>query len=457
MSIPYNPREYQLRGIQHLLEPEAGRALFLSPGMGKTSITLAAVSVLLDGGHIKRALVVAPRRPCYLVWPRELQKWTDFNHLKSINLHAIKPRDRADIFKGDEQIFIINYEGLKWLLPLCAAQKVWPFQVFVADESTKLKHTNTERFKNLKQYLHRFQRRWILTGTCAPQGIENLFGQVFVADLGARLGKFITHFRREYFFEFKHRDYSEWVIKPDGERRIQDKVRDLALTLLDKDYLNLPELVYNDVLVELPAAVRANYDALERDFYLSISRGEVTAANAAVKANKLRQLASGGVYTETESLWLHDEKLDALEDLIEEQSGEPLLVAIAFRQELDAIRKRLGYNVPYIGGGVSDAEADTLERDWNDGKLPVLIVNPASTAHGLNLQHGGHALCVFTQTWSVEDTLQLLKRLWRDGQTKQVVVTRLLVANSIEQRVAQVLETHGSTQDRLLNAFKRGS
>jgi SNF2 family DNA or RNA helicase len=462
VSIVFKPKPYQLRSIQHLCEPEAGRGLFLRPGLGKTSSSLLAFDILRENGLEKVALVVAPRRPCYLVWPREIVKWKDTAHLRFVNLHAIPTKKRIDAVKaGNTDVFIINYDSLNKLLEEAAKLPKWPFDVLIVDESTRLKYTNTKRFKDLKPFLPRFNRRWILTGTPSPKGVEGLFGQVYVADLGERLGKFITHFRREYFNEFVHTNYSEWVPRPETLDRVQEKISDLALTILVDENRDAPK--WNDILVELPADAREVYDDLENEFYAGIQSGEITAANAASKAGKLRQIASGRVYGadiksgDTRVYPTHDAKIEALIDLIDQLQGAPLFIAVGFIHEVEAIRKALKYDVPYLGGGVSDKAADKIEIDWNAGNIPVLLAHPQSVAHGLNLQHGGCHVCWFTLTWSLEDFIQFNQRIDRQGQKNPVTIHRILAENTIDQRVIEVLEGHNATQNQLMEALSKAA
>lgn len=449
----YNPHPYQLRAIQWLCQPQPGRALFLEPGLGKTSITLAALSVLISRGHAKRALVVAPLRPAYLVWPAELKKWADFRDLTSRNLHALKGSERATGY-GKAQIDIINYDGLRWLLPLIAESN--PYDVLALDESTKVKHTDTARFKALKPLLPTFARRWLLTGTPAPRGIEDLFGQTYCADLGERLGKFVTHFRRAYFTEEKKRGgYSLWTPKPGAQQLVEKKLADLALTMTAEDYLKMPKLLVNDIAVDLPSNAWHVYKKLEDYFFAEVQGGNVTAANAAAKAMKLRQVVGGAVYdSDRNAPQIHTAKLDALADLVEEQSGSPLLVAVAFQHEVGAIREALGRDVPYLGGGVTAKAAEEIARQWNAGELPVLLAHPTSVAHGLNLQAGGHAVCWFSLTWNLEEYAQFNARIYRQGQTKTVIIHRLIAPRTIDERVASVLDDKSDRQRSIMEALK---
>lgn len=460
--MKFTPRSYQLGAIKHLCAPEAGRGLFLKPGLGKTSCTYAALTVLLSRGHAKGALIVAPLRPTYSVWPKEQTKWDEFRHLRVVNLHALDKVERARVVReGGFDIYLINYEGLAgWLVEQLEAQKAWPFDVLVVDESTKLKNTQTARFKALRPILPRFARRWILTGTPAPRGIEGLFGQVYVGDLGARLGNYLTHFRRRYFNEQPQRGgYSLWFVKPNAQSEVELLLKDFALTLDDKDHLNLQPFIVNDIEVQLPASARGVYDELEETFVAELAAGEITAVNAAAKAQKLRQIASGTVYSSEGVEVVHAAKVDALIDLIEEQSGEPLLVGVAFKHEVDAInaqlKKKFGFEAPYLGGGISAKASDEICERWNAGEIPVLLAHPTSVAHGLNLQAGGNALVWFTLTWSLEEYIQFIARVHRQGQKRQVTVHRIVAERTIDQRVANVLEAHDTVQTGFFNALKK--
>jgi SNF2 family DNA or RNA helicase len=454
MSTNWTPHDYQLRSVEHMVS-RPGAAMFADPGLGKTSTTLAAYSVLKDAGKTRGMLVVAPLRPCYKVWPAEIAKWADFHGLSWTILHG--PQKDARLTAVNKvDIYIVNYDGLKWLSNALAKMKQWPFDVLCLDESTKIKHTATTRFKVLKAMRDRFSRVWALTGTPAPNGLEDLFGQIYMLDGGQRLGRFITHFRREYFNESPTRyGYSLWEPRRDAQERIQGKLTDIAMTLRADDYLKMPRLIENKIEVELPAHAREIYNDLEDEFYATLNKGEVTAVNAAAKSMKLRQIVGGGVYGTHGAEGVHCAKIDALVDLIEEQEGQPLLVAVGFHHEVERIRAEIGQHVPYLGGGVTVAKSNQIVDDWNAGKIPVLLVHPTSVAHGLNLQAGGNAICFFTLTWNLEEHVQVIARVHRQGQTKPCIVHYILAADTIDQRVQEVLTGKASTQNSLMNALKQ--
>jgi SNF2 family DNA or RNA helicase len=447
---PWTPHEYQIRAIQHLCA-NPGAAMFADPGLGKTSTTLGAFSVLKQHGLAKAMLVVAPLRPTHRVWPTEVQKWLDFSGLRVEVLHGAK---KAEALAREADVYVINYDGLKWLAQQLDG-KPMPFDVLVLDESSKVKDTSTLRYKTLRSLRDRFARVWALTGTPAPNGFENLFGQVYMLDGGERLGKYVTHFRRRYFDgEPQRGGYTLWYPKPGAAEQVQAAISDICLSLRAEDYLTLPRLIENFVTVELPRDVMSAYKDLEDDFIAELQGGRVTASTAAVKGMKLRQIVGGGVYGELDTLHLHNAKVDALLDLIEEQEGQPLLVAVAFKHEVERIRKALGRDVPYLGGGVSSTEANRIVDAWNRGEIPVLLAHPTSVAHGLNLQSGGSAMVWFGLTWSQEEHQQMIARIWRQGQTKPCVVHYIIADGTIDERVLQVLRDKTQNQNALLNALK---
>ena len=451
MTTAWTPHEYQLRAITEMVS-KPGYGMFAEPGLGKTSTTLAAYSVLRDNGAAKGLLVVAPLRPCYRVWPTEIAKWADFADMKCVVLHGSK---KADLLRSKADVYVINYEGLAWLEKELAGMKEWPFDVLCLDESTKVKNTQTVRFKTMKRLRDRFSRVWALTGTPAPNGIENLFGQIFMLDGGERLGRFVTHFRREYFTEQRmYGGYSLWFPRADTQERVQAKISDITLALKAEDYLKMPRKIENRIEVDLPADALRVYKGIEDEFYAELGSGVVTAANAAAKGMKLRQVTGGGVYGTEGASELHAAKVDALLDLIEEQEGQPLLVAVQFEHEVERIRKALGYDAPYLGGGVSTTASNRIVDDWNAGKIPVLLAHPTSVAHGLNLQAGGNAVCWFSLTWNLEEFDQFNARVYRQGQTKPVTFHYIIASETIDDNVLTALRSKDRTQKALMNALK---
>jgi SNF2 family DNA or RNA helicase len=453
VSKNWTPHDYQLRAVESMVSLP-GFGLFAEPGLGKTSTTLAAFSVLKDTGHARGLLVVTPLRPAYQVWPQEIQKWTDFNGLKSVILHGPKKDERL---KEKADVYIINYEGLQWLEAQLGKMKTWPFDVLCLDESTKIKNTQTVRYKVAKQLRAKFSRVWALTGTPAPNGIENLFGQIFMLDGGERLGRYVTHFRREYFTESRQPGgYSLWFPRRDTQERVQQKVADITLSLSAEEYLKMPRVLENTIRVTIPGPARAVYKSMEEEFFAELNSGVVTAANAAVIGMKLRQMTGGAVYGTHGVGELHDAKLEALADLIEEQEGQPIIVAVAFTHEVDRIRAYLkDKNIPYLGGGVKPGAVNTIVADWNAGKIPVLLAHPTTVALGLNLQSGGCAVCWYSLTWNLEEFDQTNRRVWRQGQTKPVTFHYIIADDTIDSDVLDALRSKDRSQKTLMKALRR--
>lgn len=465
--MDYAPQQYQQNAIA-LMCGSMGSAMFLDPGMGKTSIALAAHCVLQHHKAIEATLVVAPIRPMYLTWPAEVAKWDQFKHLKVSIIHGT-PVERIKAMRAEADIYIINPEMVDWLVASCGALAMFGVQpgMLVVDESTRFKNARSKRFQALKALLPYFPRSHILTGTPAPQSIEDLFAQVQIVDGGERLGRYITHFRKQ-FMESESirvgggRTVEKWYPQPGSDVRVADRIKDISLRLQAEDYLVMPKLRFNHIPVTLPKHVLKTYDSIARDLVAKTRDGAtLTAASAAAAVMKLRQIVNGWAYdAEGNSEFVHNNKISALCDLVEEQQGTPLLVGVAFVHEVEAIRAALksvlpeGTPVPYLGGGVSAKAADQIVADWNAGKLPVLLAHPTSVAHGLNLQAGGHCVCWFGLTWSLEEHTQFNARVYRQGQTKPVVIHYLVALGTVDEDIAKALEAKSDVQASILNRLK---
>jgi SNF2 family DNA or RNA helicase len=452
---PFTPRSYQLQAIE-LMCGRPGAGLFLDPGMGKTSSTLATAVLLKEANEMRAMLVIAPIRPARNVWPAEVTKWEDFSHLRvSLVLGDLKARVAA--LKADADLYIINPENVDWLAEYLAEGGTFKPDVLVVDESTKFKNGRSKRFKALRQLLPRFRRRYILTGTPAPQSLEDLWSQTTILDNGQRLGRSLTRFRETYFDEYPQRGgYSLWEPKQGADTAIFTRIADVALRLSAKDHLDMPELIENKIMVTLPTGAMKAYRELERSLVAEVKGGTITAANAAAASMKLRQTVNGAVYDEDHAVHaLHEVKLEALRDLIEEQSGQPLLVAVAFQHDADRIREFLDDDtIPYLGGGMSNNYADKTIAAWNRGDLPVVLAHPASVAHGLNLQSGGNSICWFSLTWSLEDFIQFNARVWRQGQeSRTVVIHYILAQDTIDEYVLESLTRKDARQISLFNVL----
>lgn len=451
------PRDYQLTGVKFLLE-HACAGLFMDPSMGKTSITYAAFKLLLREGVAERMLVIAPLRVAQLVWPAEARKWSDFAALKVHVLHGEGRTDEAlrKAVKSGVQVFVINPDGLRWLFSEGRFAAL-DADTLTVDELTKFKRTKTQRFKSLKPFLPRFQRRWGLTGSPAANGLLDLFGQCYVLDLGRSLGPFITHYRAEYFTPTGYGGYT-WVLKPEADKRIYARLAPLVLRLDADDHLNLPKVVTNPVNVELPADARRIYDELEGQLLTEISGNVVTAANVGAALFKCRQVTAGSVYLEgSGGPWraVHEAKVEAVQQLLEELQGSPALVVYQFIHEREHLLDVLGRETPYVGGGVKEERFKEIEREWNAGTIPVLLVHPQSTAHGLNLQYSGHHIIWASLEYDYEKYEQLIFRLRRPGQkSKRIFVHHVIAQNTVDEAISRALTRKAKGQRALLDALR---
>lgn len=479
-SQPWHPKPEHKLSVKFLLE-HACAGLFLDPGLGKTSSVLAALKILFKKRLINKVLVIAPRRVCYLVWPAEQQKWTDFHGLRMVVLHG---PDKDELLRADADIYVINPEGLEWLIQPIKTKgpsgktkvtvnmrrwKALGFDVLVVDELTKFKHTSSDRFKMIKEILPTFGRRWGLTGSPVANGLMQLFGQCYVLDQGRSLGRYITHYRKQ-FFDQGYNSFT-YTLKPGADKKIFARIRPLALRLAAKDYVKLPKLILNDIKVDLPDSVRALYAKLEDDLIVRVNDKVVTAANAGVASMKCRQLANGGIYLDHEIKqlvklpkatreWvdLHEEKVDAVEELIEELQGAPLLIAYDFKHDLHRLQKRLGKDAPHIGSGVSEKRTKELEQLWNQGQFPFMLAQWESLAHGLNLQYSGHEtnhVCCHSLTYNRETYEQFIQRLRRRGNVaKRVFVHHLIARGTVDEVIMATLQAKDRTQQAFFTALQ---
>lgn len=443
------PHHYQKQAVNFLLErPQSG--LFLDPGMGKTSTVL---DVLTD---VKGpTLIIAPLRPCHMVWPAEIGKWSQFARLSYTVLHG-KDKDERASEKHD--IYIINPDGLEWLTTQHAGL-VERCKNLVVDESSQFKYTNTKRFKLLKPFLQGFKRRHILTGTPAPNGIGDLFGQMYLLDSGASLGRYVTHFRNKYFYQAGYGGY-DWTPFDWAPEAIYDAIAPFVLRLSAEDHLDLPELVTNTITVRLPFKAQRVYSEVERSLFAILEEGlSVEAVNKAVAWGKCRQIANGGVYaTEADGRVagnLHYEKADAVKDLANELQGEQLLVLYEFEHDKERLLEVLGKDTPVLGGS-SIKKDKALEVAWNERRVggPVLA-HPKSIGHGLNMQAGGHHVVWHSIPVDFELYDQTIKRLHRQGQKAgRVFVHHIVAEGTLDETVVETLAGKERTQDALFNALK---
>ena len=449
--MKYNPHDYQAYAVEYI-ETHPVASIFLDMGLGKTSITLTAISSLLfDSFEVHKVLVIAPLRVARDTWTAEAEKWDHLKDLRcSVAVGTVAERKAALLRQAD--IYIINRENIGWLIEESGIP--FDFDMVVIDELSSFKNHNTKRFKSLLKVRPKVSRIVGLTGTPASNGLMDLWAEFRILDMGQRLGRFITKYRTDYFMPDKRNGQVIYSYKPlpFAEKAIYEKIGDITISMKSTDHLNMPKLISNEYEVHLSEDERKRYDELKRDLVLSIGDGEITASNAASLSGKLSQMANGAIYDDNgNSVHIHDRKLDALEDIIEAANGKPILVAYWFKHDYERITERLkNLKIPH-----SRLDHSASLRRWNNGEIPVALIHPASAGHGLNLQSGGSTLVWFGLTWSLELYQQTVARLWRQGQTANtVVVQHIVTQGTIDNRILKALSQKEHTQTALIDAVK---
>jgi SNF2 family DNA or RNA helicase len=447
--VRWEPHEYQTRALRHLLDnPRA--ALWLDMGLGKTVVTLTAVRELLDALYVGKVLVVAPLRVALTTWPTEIAKWDHTRHLTYQVLRGT-PKRRLQMLRDLPDITLVNYEQLQWLATV--HRDTWPFDLGIFDESSKMKSSSSKRWRAVRKVLRYMDRVVLLTGTPAPNGLVDLWAQMYLLDFGRRLGATKTAFLDRWF----QSDYMgwKWTAREGADAEIHARLADVCLSMRAADYLTLPPVLYNVVPVLLDDAVQADYDELEREMLLEVAREgrAITAVNGAVLSMRLLQLVNGAVYLTDDDgnqngEWedIHDAKLDALADVLDEAGG-PVLLAYEYRCDLARILDR------FPQARALDQDPNTVAA-WNRGEIPLLVAHPASAGHGLNLQQGGSTVVWYGPTWNLEHYQQFNARLARQGQERPVIVHHLIAQGTIEERVLDVMQGKATVQEALLQAVR---
>ena len=449
--MKYEPHNYQTYATRYIEEHPIS-AVLLDMGLGKTSITLTALNNLLfDSFEAHRILVIAPLRVARDTWLSEADKWDHLQNLICSVAVGTEAERRAALMKPAD-IYIINRENVQWLIE--DSKLPFNYDTVVVDELSSFKNYQAKRFRALMKVRPKVKRIIGLTGTPSSNGLMDLWAEFRLLDMGARLGRFISHYRLEYFQPDKRNGQVIFNYKPlpGAEQRIYNKIADITISMRSTDLLKMPELVSSEYTVRLSDEERKRYDSLKQDLVLQLQDSEITAANAAALTGKLCQMANGAIYTDDGgTVNLHDRKLDALEDIIEAAGGKPLLVAYWFKHDLARITERLNkLHVPF-----SKLNSSESIKRWNDGELPVALIHPASAGHGLNLQNGGSCIVWFGLTWSLELYQQTNARLWRQGQSAEtVVVQHIVTKGTIDERILKVLSKKDSTQAALIDAVK---
>lgn len=448
----FTPHSYQRYAIERIIsDPAIG--LFLDMGLGKTVITLTAINDLrFNRWAVSRCLVVAPKKVAEATWQREAEQWDHLKHLRIISvLGSVQKRIRALNTPGD--IWVINRENIPWLVDYY--RNSWPFDMVVLDESSSFKSSKAKRFKSMKLVRPRIRRLVELTGTPAPNGLEDLWAQIYLLDEGKRLGKTITGFREAYFTQdWAHpgQQYRTYSPQDGAEGRIQQAISDICISMKAEDYLELPDYIEDIVPVALDAKALKAYKTLERDMLLTVDTETITAQSAAVLNGKLLQICSGAVYdTAGNVVEIHRCKIEAFLEIVEQLHGEHALVFYWFQHERD----RLLAALENTGLRIRVYRGPEDEKDWNAGGIDLLLAHPASCGYGLNLQAGGHHIIWYSYpNWALEIYQQANKRLHRQGQKFPVIAHHLVVQGGMDEAVVDALHDKGDTQEALMQALK---
>ena len=404
---------------------------------------------------VSKVLVIAPLRVARDTWTAEVEKW---DHLSALDVSVIigTAKERTAAVNHSAMIYVVNRENVKWLVEYYEKNGLrWDFDCIVIDELSGFKNYQSQRFKYLRK-VRPFVKRWIgLTGTPTSNGLMDLWAEIGILDGGERLGRFIGRFRDAYFKAGSMNPSTgvvfSYVPRPGAEEQIYEKISDMTISMKALDYLDMPECVYVNHEVELNSQERKLYDQMKKDLIIPLEDGDIDAANAASLSNKLLQMSNGAVYDENgETRVIHQRKLEKLEDLIESANGQPVLIAYWFKHD----RQRIWEYLTACGYSPRDIRESKDIKDWNDGRIPVALIHPASAGHGLNIQSGGHILIWFGLTWSLELYQQTNARLWRQGQKETVTIHHIVTKNTVDEDVLSALASKDVTQEKLIAAVK---
>ncbi len=448
--MKFVPHNYQRIAIDKIYSlPRCG--LFLDMGLGKTVITLTAIEDLMyNSFEIEKVLVIAPLRVAEDTWSRECDKWEHLKHLKIAKVLGTPEQRRKALFLTEADIYIINRENVVWLTnELSGIGNGWDFDMVVIDELSSFKSPKAQRFRALRKYISRSKRVIGLTGTPAPNGLIDLWSQMYLIDGGERLGKTVTGYRERYFVPNQRNQTTvfNYKPKPETEQAIMSKLSDICISMKAEDWLTMPERIDDVVRVRLSEKEQAQYDKFEHDSYMEFKEGEVTAVTSASLVNKLLQYSNGAVYMQNgEYAVTNDKKLDALEEIVDTANGKPILCFYSYRHDLERIKKKFKF-----ARKLNNSE--DIEQ-WNNGNIPLLLAHPAGAGHGLNLQSGGNIIVWYGLTWSLELYQQANARLYRQGQKETVIIHHLITENTCDERVLDSLQGKADVQNDLLESLK---
>lgn len=448
--MKFTPHAYQTYCIKRAITDEA-LGLFLDMGLGKTVITLTAINDLkYNRFQVSKVLVIAPKKVAESTWAKEAAKWDHLKWLRVVPVLGTATK-RVKAVNTPADIYVINRENVQWIVDYF--RNAWPFDMVVVDEFSSFKNHQAKRFKSLTWVRKHIKRLIGLTGTPAPNGLLDLWAQVYLLDQGKRLGERPTHFRDRYFEpDQRDRDHIfSYAPKPGAEEVIKQLIGDICVSMSAEDYLDLPDCMMVTVPIVLDSKAKVAYNQLEKQMLLEIDETTIDAGSAAVLTNKLLQLCNGAVYDENrKTVEIHKCKMEVFLETVEALNGKPALVFYNFQHDLERIKKALAGS----GLKVRELKGSKDEDDWNAKKIDILLAHPASCAYGLNLQKGGNHVIWFGLNWSLELYQQANKRLHRQGQTEKVIIHHLVVEDGVDQDVMTALEDKGATQSRLMDALK---
>lgn len=449
--MKYIPHDYQRYCIVRIIR-QNNLGLFLDMGLGKTVITLSAFYTLKFRGEIKNCLVIAPKKVAENVWRQEAEKW---EHLQNLTFSIVlgSAKKRIEALNKEADVYVINRENTEWLCEQFQKQKM-PFDMLVIDELSSFKSPSSKRFRSLAKRRNEFKRIVGLTGTPSPNGLIDLWSQIYLLDGGLALGSKVTHYRDVYFRQRMMPNYSiKYTIKDEfSKKEIQKKIKPLCVSMSAEEYLKMPQMLFNKISVELSKEEMNQYKFMEENYILSFENGEVvTATSAGVLTCKLLQLSSGAIYNvDKEPQQFHTQKIEVLKETIEQlvNSGENVLLFYIFKHEKDRILEALkSYKIRVL-------KDNQDVKDWNNKDIQILLAQPQSTAYGLNLQQGGHHIIWYSLTWNLEHYQQANARLYRQGQDKPVMIHHLIAKDTIDEVVFMALRKKENVQHWLLNSLK---
>ena len=445
--MKYQPHEYQKRATQFIIDNRYC-ALFLDMGLGKTVSTLTAIDILKnDYLEIDKVLVIAPKSVALNTWSGETAKW---DHLKKLRISVAMgtAAQRTKAIERDADIYVTNRDNVKWIVDYFKKEP-WPFDTVVLDESSSFKNPSSQRFKALRKIRPQLRRVIELTGTPSPNGLMDLWPQIWLLDMGERLGRTLGSYRSEFFTAGRRNGavVYDWIARPGARQRISKRLADISMSMQASDYLDMPDVIDGGLTLALPPDEMRDYQAFQKEQLMQLDNTDIEAVTAAALTNKLLQYTGGALYDDQHN-WheVSTAKLEALQDIVE-STDESVLIYYQYQSEKDRILKMLPDAVTFTG------EPELLES-WNAGKIRLMLAHPASVAYGLNMQAGGHIIVWYTPTWNLELYMQANARLHRQGQTKPVVIYHLIASGTIDERVMQALNCKNGSQAALLKHIK---